>query len=73
MNKVKLANGIMYISVALLFIFTAALSLSMGFSPERQNQSEKYVFLTIGGICIIGVFYFGSKGMTSILDAFFKK
>ena len=28
MNKVKLANGIMYISVALLFIFTAALSLS---------------------------------------------
>ena len=47
MNKVKLANGIMYISVALLFIFTAALSLSMGFSPERQEQSEKYVFLTL--------------------------
>tara|TARA_B100000683_G_scaffold46062_3_gene42631 strand:+ start:33730 stop:33951 length:222 start_codon:yes stop_codon:yes gene_type:complete len=73
MNKVKLANGIMYISVALLFIFTAALSLSMGFSPERQDQSEKYIFLTVGGICIIGIFYFGAKGMTSILDAFFKK
>ena len=67
MNKVKLANGIMYISVALLFIFTSALSLSKGFSSENN------FFLIVGGICIIGIFYFGYKGMTSILDSFFKK
>ena len=67
MDKIKLANGIMYISVALLFIFTAALSLSKGFTSENN------LFLIVGSICIIGIFYFGYKGMTSILDAFFNK
>ncbi len=67
MDKIKLANGIMYISVALLFIFSAALSLSKGFTSENN------LFLIVGGICIVGIFYFGYKGMTSILDAFFKK
>ena len=67
MDKIKLANGIMYISVALLFIFSAALSLSKGFTSENN------LFLIVGGICVTGVFYFGYKGMTSILDAFFKK
>ena len=67
MDKIKLANGIMYISVALLFIFTAALSLSKGFTSENN------LFLIVGGICIAGIFYFGYKGMNSILDAFFKK
>ncbi|MBF90223.1 MAG: hypothetical protein CMP75_00445 [Flavobacteriales bacterium] len=67
MDKIKLANGIMYISMALLFIFTAALSLSKGFTSENN------LFLIVGGICIVGIFYFGYKGMTSILDAFFKK
>lgn len=67
MDKIKLANGIMYISVALIFVFTAALSLSKGFSSKNN------LFLTAGGICIIGIFYFGYKGMSTILDAFFKK
>ena len=67
MDKIKLANGIMYISMALLFIFSAALSLSKGFTSENN------LFLIVGGICIVGIFYFGYKGMTSILDAFFKK
>tara|TARA_B100000900_G_scaffold370684_1_gene349377 strand:- start:125 stop:328 length:204 start_codon:yes stop_codon:yes gene_type:complete len=67
MDKIKLANGIMYISVALLFVFTAALSLSKGFSSDNN------VFLVGGAICIVGIFYFGYKGMSTVLDAFFKK
>ena len=67
MDREKFANGLMWISMAMLFIFTAALSLTKGFHNENN------LFIVGGGICIVGVFFFGFKGITTILDAFFKK
>lgn len=67
MDREKLANGLMWISVAMLFIFTAALSLTKGFKDENN------LFLIGGGLCILGIFFYGFKGISTILDAFFKK
>ena len=67
MNREKFANGLMWISMAMLFIFTAALSLTKGFHHENN------LFLVGGGICVLGVFFFGFKGISTLLDAFFKK
>lgn len=67
MDKEKLANGVMWISVAMLFIFTAALSLTKGF------QQDNNLYLIGGGISILGVFFYGFKGINTILDAFFNK
>ena len=51
MNKQKLANGLMWISMAMLFMFTSAISLSKGFSQDN------YFHLIMGGICTVGVFF----------------
>lgn len=67
MDKEKLANGVMWVSVAMLFIFTAALSLSKGF------QQDSNLYLIGAGISIIGVFFYGFKGIKTILDAIFHK
>ena len=67
MDKEKFANGLMWISMAMLCIFTAVASLYKGF--DHKNN----LFLLGGGICVLGVFFFGFKGISTILDAFFKK
>tara|TARA_Y100000589_G_C27170297_1_gene636389 strand:+ start:493 stop:699 length:207 start_codon:yes stop_codon:yes gene_type:complete len=67
MNKQKLANGLMWISMAMLFMFTSAISLSKGFSQDN------YFHLIMGGICTVGVFFCGIKGLKTFLDAFFNK
>ncbi len=66
MNKEKLANGLMWISMAMLFMFSSAISLTKGFNLNN------YFYLTGGGISIIGVFFCGIKGIKTFLDAFFE-
>ena len=67
MNKEKLVNGLMWVSISILCIFSAAISLMKGFN------SDNIIFIIIGIIMIIGLFYCGFKGISTILDAIFKK
>ena len=53
MDREKFANGLMWISMAILFIFTSVVSLYKGF------QTNNNLFLVVGGICVLGVFFFG--------------
>jgi hypothetical protein len=68
MDKEKFGNGIMYLSVAILLIFTSATTLVIGF-----NKDNDPLFLSIAAILIMGLFYTGFKGISTILDAFFNK
>ena len=67
MDKEKLANSLMWISMAMLFTFSAATSLMKGFKDENN------LFLVAGGVMIIGLFFCGFKGISTMLDAIFKK
>ena len=67
MNKEKLANGVMWLSMSVLFIFTASLTFYIGFAKDSL------ILQAVGLILIICLFYFSYKGMKGILDAFFDK
>lgn len=67
MNKQKLANGMMWISMAIFFIFSAAISLYIG------QVKDNILLQTIGIVFIICLFFFAYKGLKTILDAFFDK
>ena len=67
MNKVKLVNGIMWLSMAVLFIFTTTVSLFLA------QQKSSILFYSISIVCIAGLFFFAYKGMKNVLDAFFDK
>ena len=65
MNKEKFANGMMWIAMSVLFIFTASLTFYIGFSKDS-------VLLLVLGIMFMGcLFFFAYKGLKSTLDAFF--
>jgi len=67
MDKQKLANGMMWISMSIFFIFTAALTLYIADSKDN-------LFLKgLGILFIICLFFFAYKGLKTTLDAFFDK
>ena len=67
MDKQKLANGMMWISMSIFFIFTAAMTLYIA-------DSKNNLFLKALGIFfIICLFFFAYKGLKTTLDAFFDK
>ena len=55
----------MWIAMSVLFIFTASLTLFIGFTKDN------YVWLALGIIFIACLFFFAYKGLKSTLDAFF--
>lgn len=65
MNKEKLANGMMWIAMSVLFIFTASVTLFIGFTKDN------YIWLGLGIVFIGCLFYFAYKGLKTTLDAFF--
>ena len=67
MDKQKLANGMMWISMSIFFIFTAAMTL---YVADRKDS----LFLKGLGICfILCLFFFAYKGLKTTLDAFLNK
>ena len=67
MNKQKLANGMMWISMSVFFIFTAAVTIDLA---VRKNE---LLFWGIGIFFILCLFFFAYKGLKTTLDAFFDK
>lgn len=67
MDKEKLANGMMWIAMSVFFIFTAALTLDIGFSKDN------ILLLILGLVFIACLFYFAYRGLKTTLDAFFDK
>ncbi|MGC6470812.1 MAG: DUF6095 family protein [Flavobacteriales bacterium] len=67
MNKQKLANGVMWISMAVVFLFTASLTFYIGFAKDNL------LLQALGLVFIACIFYFSYRGMKTILDAFFDK
>lgn len=65
MDKEKLANGIMWVSMALLFLFSTAMTVWINFKKE----STLLYVLTI--VFIACLFFFSYKGINTVLDAFF--
>ncbi|MGC6428921.1 MAG: DUF6095 family protein [Flavobacteriales bacterium] len=66
MDKEKFANGLMWVSMALLFLFTTAITLWINFKKE---STLLYILTAIFLLCL---FYFSYKGVSTVLDAFFK-
>tara|TARA_B100000524_G_scaffold296788_1_gene171261 strand:+ start:270 stop:479 length:210 start_codon:yes stop_codon:yes gene_type:complete len=67
MDKQKLANGMMWISMSIFFIFTAAMTLYIA-------DSKNNLFLKgLGIFFILCLFFFAYKGLKTTLDAFFDK
>ena len=67
MDKEKLSNGMMWISMAFLFLFSAVTSLYVGFYKDST------LLIVVGVVLIACLFFFAYKGFSTILDAFFKK
>jgi hypothetical protein len=67
MDKEKLSNGVMWISMAFLFLFSAVTSLYVGFNKDNN------LFIVLGIVFIACLFFFAYKGFSTLLDAFFKK
>ena len=67
MDKEKLGNGIMWISMGFLFLFAAVTSLYVGFYKKNT------ILIIVGIMLIACLFFFAYKGFSTILDAFFKK
>ena len=65
MDREKLANGIMWISMAFLFLFSTAITVWINF----KKDSILLYILTI--VFISCLFFFSYKGINTILDAFF--
>jgi high-affinity Fe2+/Pb2+ permease len=66
MDREKLANGIMWVSMALLFLFSTAMTVWINFKKESMLL---YILTFVFLICL---FYFSYKGVNEVLDAFFK-
>jgi len=67
MDKQKLSNGMMWISMSIFFIFTAAVTLFIG------NSKDSLALQALGVVFIGCLFFFAYKGLKTILDAFFDK
>ncbi len=67
MDKQKLANGMIWISMAIFFIFTASVTLFIG------NSKGSIALQALGIVFILCLFFFAYKGMKTVLDAFFDK
>ena len=67
MDKQKLGNGMMWISMAVFFIFTAAMTLFIG------NSKDSIFLKGLGVFFILCLFFFAYKGLKTVLDAIFDK
>ena len=67
MNKQKLANGMMWISMSVFFIFTAAITIDLAI------RKKEIILWGIGIFFILCLFFFAYKGLKTTLDAFFDK
>tara|TARA_B100001063_G_C16636272_1_gene488441 strand:- start:457 stop:666 length:210 start_codon:yes stop_codon:yes gene_type:complete len=67
MDKQKLANGMMWISMAILFIFTAAITIFIA------DSKDSIALKGLGIFFILCLFFFAYKGLKTTLDAFFDK
>jgi len=65
MDREKLANGVMWVSMALLFLFSTAMTIWINFKKESNLL---YILSFIFLICL---FYFSYKGINEVLNAFF--
>ena len=67
MDKQKLANGMMWISMAICFIFTAAITIFIA------DSKDSIALKGLGIFFILCLFFFAYKGLKTTLDAFFDK
>jgi hypothetical protein len=67
MDKQKLANGMIWISMSIFFIFTAALTLFIA------DSKDSITLKILGIVFILCLFFFAYKGLKTTLDAFFDK
>jgi len=67
MDKQKLANGMIWISMSIFFIFTAAMTLYIA------DSKDNLLLKGLGIFFIICLFFFAYKGLKTTLDAFFDK
>ena len=67
MDKQKLANGMMWISMSVFFIITAAITIDIA------ARISSTLFWGIGIFFILCLFFFAYKGLKTTLDAFFDK
>ncbi|MGB2372012.1 MAG: DUF6095 family protein [Flavobacteriales bacterium] len=67
MDKQKLANGMMWISMSIFFIFTAAMTLYIA------DSKDNLILKGLGIFFILCLFFFAYKGLKTTLDAFFDK
>lgn len=65
MDKEKLANGIMWVSMALLFLFSTAMTVWINF---KKDSTLLYILTIVFIGCL---FFFSYKGINTVLDAFF--
>ena len=65
MDREKLANGVMWISMAFLFLFSTAITVWVNF---KKDSILLYVLTFVFIACL---FFFSYKGINTILDAFF--
>ena len=65
MDKQKLANGMMWISMSIFFIFTAAMTLYIA------DSKDNLLLKGLGIFFILCLFFFAYKGLKTTLDAFF--
>lgn len=56
-----------WISMSIFFIFTAAVTLFIG------NSKDSLALQALGVLFILCLFFFAYKGLKTILDAFFDK
>ena len=66
MDREKLGNGIMWLSMAMLFLFSTALTVWINFKKEST------ILYVLTFVLIACLFYFSYKGINTILDAFFR-
>tara|TARA_B100001750_G_C15435083_1_gene560423 strand:- start:191 stop:403 length:213 start_codon:yes stop_codon:yes gene_type:complete len=70
MDKEKLMQGLKNIAIASFFIFSTPIALYIGLHNARKGS---YLFLTIGIILLIGMFYFSIKGLKKIVEYLLEK
>ena len=68
MDKEKLVQGLMWVSVAMLTIMIDASLLFIGFNNMEHGN---YTFITIGLLLLPFIFFFAYKGLGKIMEAIF--
>ena len=71
MDKEKLIQALMWISVFVLTIFISAVSIYAGFNNLRK--ANDYTFLTLGIILIPFILLFAYKGFRLLMKSIFDK